>query len=188
MDFGSITYYDGQQLMARASDGDTPDSTVTDIEGAVVFANVGTTAKNIADTAKSADPADAAQPSTTAVVALATTVCAASEFDAEMGLGNELMLAGSWGDLRGVASERERSSATAACAVAGDEVGDLLGGDLAGDDPGRRGPQVARRCVHDHRYSPRGEGRGAGRVGMTPGPAGQGAQLGAGAGPRLVLS
>ena len=55
------------------------------------------------------------------------------------------------------------SSATA-CAVAGDEVGDLLGGDLAGDDPGRRGPQVACRCVHDHRHSPRGEGRGARRA------------------------
>ena len=35
-------------------------------------------------------------------------------------------------NLRGVASERERSSSAAACAVAGDEVGDLLG-----DRPGR---------------------------------------------------
>ena len=79
-------------------------------------------------------------------------LCPASEFDAEIGLRNEPTLASSWGDLRGVVSERERSSSAAACAVAGDEAGDLLGGDLAyGDDPGRLGPQVACRCVHDHR-------------------------------------
>ena len=58
--------------------------------------------------------------------------CPASEFDAEIGLNNEPTLAGSWGDLRGVASERERSWSAAACAVAGDEVGDLLGGDPPG--------------------------------------------------------
>ena len=43
----------------------------------------------------------------------AAVACSASEFDAEIGLRNEPTLAGSWGDLRGVASERERSSSAA---------------------------------------------------------------------------
>ena len=55
LDFGPVTYYDGQQLMARAADGYTKDSTVADIAGAVVCANAGTTTeKNIADAAKAA--------------------------------------------------------------------------------------------------------------------------------------
>jgi len=50
MDFGPTTYFDGQQLMARAGDGFGPDSTVADIDGAVVCTNAGTTTeKNIAD-------------------------------------------------------------------------------------------------------------------------------------------
>ena len=43
LDFGPVTYYDGQQLMARAGDGYTPESTVADIAGAVVCSNAGTT-------------------------------------------------------------------------------------------------------------------------------------------------
>ena len=55
LDFGPVTYYDGQQLMARAGDGYTPDSTVADIAGAVVCSNAGTTTeKNIADAAEAA--------------------------------------------------------------------------------------------------------------------------------------
>ena len=55
LDFGPVTYYDGQQLMARASDGFTPESTVEDIAGAVVCSNAGTTTeKNIADAADAA--------------------------------------------------------------------------------------------------------------------------------------
>ena len=55
LDFGPVTYYDGQQLMARASDDYTPESTVADIAGAVVCANAGTTTeKNIADAAEAA--------------------------------------------------------------------------------------------------------------------------------------
>ena len=55
IDFGPVTYYDGQQLMARGSDGFTPESTVADIAGAVVCANAGTTTeKNIADAAEAA--------------------------------------------------------------------------------------------------------------------------------------
>jgi len=53
MDFGPTTYYDGQQLMARESDGFSADSTIADIAGATVCTNAGTTTeKNIAETAK----------------------------------------------------------------------------------------------------------------------------------------
>ena len=55
MDFGPTTYYDGQQLMARASDGFTNASQVSDIGGAVVCTNAGTTTEqNIADAAAAA--------------------------------------------------------------------------------------------------------------------------------------
>lgn len=53
MDFGPTTYYDGQQLMARASDGYSNSSGVADIDGAVVCTNAGTTTEqNIADAAE----------------------------------------------------------------------------------------------------------------------------------------
>ena len=56
MDFGPTTYYDGQQLMARVSDGFSASSTVADIDGAVVCTNAGTTTeKNIAEAALLAD-------------------------------------------------------------------------------------------------------------------------------------
>lgn len=55
MDFGPTTYYDGQQLMARASDGFSGSSTVADIGGAIVCTNAGTTTEqNIADAAEAA--------------------------------------------------------------------------------------------------------------------------------------
>ena len=55
MDFGPTTYYDGQQLMARTSDGYSNSSGVADIAGAVVCTNAGTTTeKNIADAAEAA--------------------------------------------------------------------------------------------------------------------------------------
>ena len=55
MDFGPTTYYDGQQLMAKASDGYSSASTVADIDGAVVCLRFGTTTeKNIADAADAA--------------------------------------------------------------------------------------------------------------------------------------
>ncbi|HEC10831.1 MAG TPA: amino acid ABC transporter substrate-binding protein [Acidimicrobiales bacterium] len=55
MDFGPTTYYDGQQLMARASDGFSSDSTIADIDGAVVCVNAGTTTeKNITEAAAAA--------------------------------------------------------------------------------------------------------------------------------------
>ena len=55
MDFGPTTYYDGQQLMARASDGFTGSSQVSDIDGAIVCTNAGTTTeKNIAEAAEMA--------------------------------------------------------------------------------------------------------------------------------------
>lgn len=55
MDFGPTTYYDGQQLMARASDDFSNASGVADIDGAVVCTNAGTTTeKNIADAADAA--------------------------------------------------------------------------------------------------------------------------------------
>ena len=43
MDFGPTTYYDGQQLMARESDGFTGQSEVSEIDGAIVCTNAGTT-------------------------------------------------------------------------------------------------------------------------------------------------
>ncbi len=43
MDFGPTTYYDGQQLMARASDGFTGTSEVSEVDGAIVCTNAGTT-------------------------------------------------------------------------------------------------------------------------------------------------
>ncbi len=50
MDFGPTTYYDGQQLMARAGDGYSSASSLADIAGAVVCTNAATTTeKNIAD-------------------------------------------------------------------------------------------------------------------------------------------
>ena len=55
MDFGPTTYYDGQQLMARESDGFSGSSQVADIAGAVVCTNAGTTTEqNIADAAEAA--------------------------------------------------------------------------------------------------------------------------------------
>ncbi len=55
MDFGPTTYYDGQQIMARADDGYTSQSTVAEIGGAVVCTNAGTTTEqNIADAAEAA--------------------------------------------------------------------------------------------------------------------------------------
>ena len=54
-DFAPVTFYDGQQLMARTSDGFTSDSTVADVAGATVCATAGTTTeKNIADAADAA--------------------------------------------------------------------------------------------------------------------------------------
>ena len=55
LDFGPTTYYDGQQLMARADKGFSGSSQVADIEGAIVCTNAGTTTeKNIADAAAAA--------------------------------------------------------------------------------------------------------------------------------------
>ncbi len=52
MDFGPTTYYDGQQLMARASDGFSGASEVAEIDGAVVCTNAGTTTEtNISELA-----------------------------------------------------------------------------------------------------------------------------------------
>ena len=53
MDFGPTTYYDGQQLMARAADGFSGTSGIADLEGATVCTNAGTTTeKNIAEAAR----------------------------------------------------------------------------------------------------------------------------------------
>lgn len=53
MDFGPTTYFDGQQLMARAGDGFSTSSGIADIDGAVVCTNAGTTTeKNIAEAAE----------------------------------------------------------------------------------------------------------------------------------------
>ncbi len=55
MDFAPTTYYDGQQVMARESDGFTGASGVADLDGAVVCTNAGTTTeKNISDAADAA--------------------------------------------------------------------------------------------------------------------------------------
>lgn len=52
MDFGPTTYYDGQQLMAKASAGFSAASTVDEIDGAVVCTNAGTTTEtNISELA-----------------------------------------------------------------------------------------------------------------------------------------
>ncbi len=52
MDFGPTTYYDGQQLMARASDGFSAASEVSEIDGATVCTNAGTTTEtNISELA-----------------------------------------------------------------------------------------------------------------------------------------
>ena len=55
MDFGPTTYYDGQQLMGKASDGFSGSSTVEDLDGATICTNAGTTTeKNIGDAAEAA--------------------------------------------------------------------------------------------------------------------------------------
>lgn len=52
LDFGPTTYYDGQQLMAKSSDGFSGGSALSEIEGAVVCTNAGTTTeKNISEAA-----------------------------------------------------------------------------------------------------------------------------------------
>ncbi|MGA1649845.1 MAG: transporter substrate-binding domain-containing protein, partial [Ilumatobacteraceae bacterium] len=52
MDFGPTTYYDGQQLMGRASNGFTSASQVDEVDGAVVCTNAGTTTEtNISELA-----------------------------------------------------------------------------------------------------------------------------------------
>lgn len=43
LDFGPTTYYDGQQIMGRASDGFSSASALTEIDGAVMCTNAGTT-------------------------------------------------------------------------------------------------------------------------------------------------
>lgn len=49
MDFGPTTYFDGQQMMGRASDGFTAESALEEIDGAIVCTNAGTTTEtNIA--------------------------------------------------------------------------------------------------------------------------------------------
>jgi general L-amino acid transport system substrate-binding protein len=53
MDFGPTTYYDGQQLMARAADGFSASSSVDEIDGAIVCTNAGTTTEtNISELAQ----------------------------------------------------------------------------------------------------------------------------------------
>ncbi len=53
MDFAPTTFYDGQQIMARESDGFDENSTIQDLEGAIVCTNAGTTTeKNIAAVTK----------------------------------------------------------------------------------------------------------------------------------------
>ncbi len=48
--FGPTTYYDGQQVMARAADGFNADSTLSDLAGATICTNAGTTTeKNISE-------------------------------------------------------------------------------------------------------------------------------------------
>ncbi|WP_419946843.1 amino acid ABC transporter substrate-binding protein [Candidatus Poriferisodalis sp.] len=55
LDFAPVTFYDGQQLMGRASDGFTSESTVADVAGAVVCATAGTTTEqNMTDAADAA--------------------------------------------------------------------------------------------------------------------------------------
>ncbi|MYG99805.1 MAG: transporter substrate-binding domain-containing protein [Acidimicrobiaceae bacterium] len=55
LDFGPVIYYDGQQLMARESDGFSASSQVGDIAGAVVCALAGTTTEqNVSDAADAA--------------------------------------------------------------------------------------------------------------------------------------
>ncbi len=50
MDFAPTTYYDGQQVMARGVDGFSSTSAITDLEGAIVCTNAGTTTeKNITE-------------------------------------------------------------------------------------------------------------------------------------------
>ncbi|MDH3307809.1 MAG: transporter substrate-binding domain-containing protein, partial [Acidimicrobiia bacterium] len=55
LDFGPTTYYDGQGVMGKASQGFTADSTLADVEGAVLCTNAGTTTeKNITEGAAQA--------------------------------------------------------------------------------------------------------------------------------------
>lgn len=52
LDFGPTTYYDGQQVMGRASDGFSSASALSEIDGAVVCTNAGTTTElNISEAA-----------------------------------------------------------------------------------------------------------------------------------------
>jgi len=50
LDFAPTTFYDGQQVMGRRADGFTEDSTLADVDGAILCTNAGTTTeKNITE-------------------------------------------------------------------------------------------------------------------------------------------
>ena len=52
LNFAPVTYYDGQQVMARVSDGFSASSQISDLDGSVICTNAGTTTeKNIAESA-----------------------------------------------------------------------------------------------------------------------------------------
>jgi DNA replication protein DnaC len=89
----------------------------------------------------------------------------ASDFAAEGPRGNDPRLVVSSITLRGASHVRAGSSSATEEVVGGDEVGDLLAGDRGRGHPSRRRPQVAGRCVDDHRDPPHGEGRRVGRLG-----------------------
>ena len=88
----------------------------------------------------------------------------ASDFATELPWFFNLILGGFRGPEPGGRNDGERQAQSASAADAGGEVGDLLGGGLAGDFAGRRGAEVRRRRERDHPVAGVGEGRGVGCV------------------------
>ena len=95
---------------------------------------------------------------------LAPMLWFASDFATEVPWFFNLILGGFRGPEPGGRNDGERQAQSASAADAGGEVGDLLGGGLAGDFAGRRGAEVRRRRERDHPVAGVGEGRGVGCV------------------------
>ena len=88
----------------------------------------------------------------------------ASDFATEVPWFFNLILGGFRGPGPGGRNDGRRQAAPTPAVDAGGEVGDLFGGDLAGDLAGRRGAEVRGGRERDHPLAGVGEGRGVGRV------------------------
>ena len=114
---------------------------------------------------------------------LAMRRCSASEIAAEGPTRNEPSLVVS-SLTRGASDDDQQRASEADEVVAGEEVGDLLGGHRRGHHPSRRGTQARGGCVDGDRHPTHGEGRCARRAGPQAGSSRERTELGARSSPR----